>query len=325
MNTEVKQKILEKIESYQKIILTRHKRPDGDCTGATMGLQRILQLTYPEKQILLINEDYSSYVSFLGEEDKAISDEEYADALVIVIDTGNVERISNTKYNLGKEIIKIDHHIDIAPYGDISWVEDWRGSACEMIVDFYVTFADKLKMDKRAATCIYTGMITDTGRFKFGTTPETFRLAAVLLEQDIDVETLFAHLNLEDYEYILFKAYVYGKIKRTENGVAYIFVDLKMQEKFGLTKEQAANVVSCMDSIKGSLIWLAFIEYEDGSIRTRLRSRFLAINELAEKYRGGGHACAAGGNLKNKKEIKFLVADADKLLKEYKETHDNWL
>jgi len=326
MYEEVKKKILEKIESYDKIILTRHVRPDGDCTGATKGLQRILQLTYPEKKILLINSDYSDYLSFLGKEDEDIDEKEYADALVIVLDTGNVDRISNQKYNLGKELIKIDHHIVTENYGDIYWVEEDRSSVCEMISDFYKTFSDRLKIDEYAATCIFTGMVTDTGRFKYGpTTAETLRCAATLLEHNVDTERLYAELNLEYYDYYKFKSYVYRKMRRTDNGVAYIYVDDRMHKKFNLTNEQASNVVSCLEAIRGCLIWLAFIKNPDGTIRVRLRSRFLTINELAERYGGGGHACAAGAKVKDVKELKKMVAEADEILKKYKETHEDWL
>lgn len=325
-NTAIKEAILQKIESYQRIIITRHARPDGDAIGSTKGLQKILRLTYPEKEILLINEDSSDYLAFLGGEDAPIQDELYQDALIIVLDTGNKERISNKKYALGKELIKIDHHIDHTPYGDISWVEEERSSVCEMIADFYATFRDRLKIDKEAATCIYTGLVTDSGRFQYeGVSPETLRCGAILLEQGIDTQTLFARLYLKEYDYVKFQAYIYKKMRITENGVAYLLVDRAMQKRFGLSSEDASSCVSFMDSIKGSIIWLALIENADKSIRVRLRSRFVTVNQLAEKYHGGGHACASGATVYSKKELKELLADADRLIKEYKQTHEDWL
>jgi phosphoesterase RecJ-like protein len=98
-----------------------------------------------------------------------------------------------------------------------------------------------------------------------------------------------------------------------------------MQRKFDLTGEQASAAVSCMDSIKGSLIWIAFIDGDDGKIRVRLRSRFVTINHLAEKYNGGGHACACGATVQNKKEMRALIADADALLGDYKANNGGWL
>ena len=206
MNLEVKKQILEKIKEYDKILIFRHKRPDGDCTGSTKGLQRILQLTYPQKTILLQNCDFSEYVAFLGSEDEIIPEEEYKDALGIVVDTSVIDRISNPNYSLCKELIKIDHHIPQGSYADIEWVEENRSSAAEMIAEFYDTFKDELKIDKHAATCIYCGMVTDSGRFEYrevnGT---TMRLAGIMIDCGIDLDTLYAHLYLKDYNTLKFK------------------------------------------------------------------------------------------------------------------------
>ena len=317
--------ILNKIKEYNKIIIFRHFRPDGDAIGSTKGLQRILKLTYPEKTVLLINDDYADYLAFLGGEDEKISDEEYSDALALVLDTGTEKRISNQKYKLCREVIKIDHHIPIENYGNYQWVEEERSSTCEMIAHFYDTFSYELKIDTEAATYIYAGMVTDSGRFRFrDVSPETMRLAGVMLKQNIDTDVLYANLYMKDFKEFKFEAYAHKKMKISENGVATLFVTKGMKKKLGITDEQASASVSFMDSIKGSLIWIAFIE-GDKNIRVRLRSRFVKISDLAEKYRGGGHACAAGATLYSKSEMKALIAEADALLKDYKANNEGWL
>lgn len=326
MNKEIKELILKKIEEYETIIVSRHIRPDGDAYGSTRGLVKIIKDTYPTKNVFLVNEDYSKYLSFMSEEDK-IPDETYADALCIVIDTGTANRISNSKYSLAKEVIKIDHHILDKPYGDIVWVEDWRSSACEMIADFWFTFKDRLVMSTEAATAIYLGMVTDSGRFKYeGVNGDTLRLAGALLDFGINLDLLYAHLYLEDYSYYKFKAYILENMKITENGVASIYINQETQDKFDLTLEEASNCVSELSKIKGSLIWVAFIDNKkENYIRVRLRSRFLGINDLALRYHGGGHDTAAGATCFDKDEMQRLIDDADKLLKEFKETHEGWL
>ena len=317
--------ILNKIKEYNKIIIFRHFRPDGDAVGSTKGLQRILKLTYPEKTVLLINDDYSDYLEFLGGEDAPIGDEEYADALGIVCDTGTEKRVSNQKFSLCREVIKIDHHIPIETYGNYQWVEEERSSTCEMIAHFYDTFSDELKIDSEAATYIYAGMVTDSGRFRFrDVSSETMRLAGVMLQHNIDTDVLFANLYLKDFSEFKFEAYAHEKMQITDNGVAYLFVTKEMQEMFDLNKEQASASVSFMDSIKGSLIWIAFIENDD-EIRVRLRSRFVQISDLAEQYHGGGHACAAGATVYSEDEMNELIAKADALLGEYKANNEGWL
>ena len=328
MNKEIMEKILQKIEAYNRIFIFRHIRNDGDCVGASKGLKAIIQLTWPEKEVYLIDKDTSAYLAFLGPEDEPVDEALYADALGIVVDTASESRISNKNYKLCKELVKIDHHIPLENYGDYIWVEEHRSSCCEMIVAFYAAFKDRLKMDSQAATYLYTGMVTDSGRFRYeGVSGETMRCAGILLDVGVDTENLFARLYLEAFEYLKFKAEIYRRMQITENGVAYIIVDKAMQEEFGLTLEMASACVGTLDSIRGCISWMAIIENGDAenSYRVRLRSRFVHINTIAEKYRGGGHACASGATVYGKDEIQALLADTDALVKEYKETHEDWL
>jgi phosphoesterase RecJ-like protein len=328
MNFEVKQTIFNKIKEYDTIFLFRHVRNDGDCVGATKGFKSIITATWPEKNVYIIDADTAKYLAFMGPEDGEVPEEVYASALGIVLDTASESRISNKKYTLCKELIKIDHHIPLEQYGDYQWVEEERSSCCEMIVDFYRTFRDELVLNSEGATHLYTGMVTDSGRFKYdGVSGETLRCAAELLDVGVDTQTLFARLYLEAFEYLKFKAAIYERMQITPNGVAWIFVDKAMQAEFNLNLEQSSAIIGNLDSIRGCISWLAFIETGDeaGSIRVRLRSRFVHINGIAEKYHGGGHACASGATVYSTEEMQDLLRDADALVGEYKATHEGWL
>ena len=318
--------ILDKIKEYDKIFIFRHFRPDGDAIGSSKGLYTLLKNTYPEKKIYLQNSDFSNYLAFLGGEDDLLPDEEYADALGIVLDTGTKKRISNQKYELCKELVKIDHHIPVESYGDYEWVEEHRSSTCEMVAAFYDAFKDELKMSKEAATYIYTGMVTDSGRFRFReVSGDTLRLAGLILDQGIDTEFIYSNLYLDEVDSLRFESYVHRKMKISDSGVVSMYVTNRMKKKFRLSNEDASACVSCMDSIKGSLIWIAFIEGENGETRVRLRSRYVTISGLAERYHGGGHACAAGATVYSKAEAKALLKEADELLREYKKNNEGWL
>lgn len=328
MNMETIQEILNKIRAYDRIMLFRHFRPDGDAKGSTKGLQQILRLSFPEKQIHLINDDHSDYLAFLGDDEPEVSEELYREALAIVLDTATTARISNPKFSLCREVIKIDHHIPVEDYGTINWVEEERSSVCEMVAHFYATFRDTLKIDSHAAMCLYTGMVTDSGRFQYSSTGgDTMRCAGLLLDVGFDTDLLYARLNLHDPQELKFKAYVYRKMKITENGVAYVHIDRAAQEKFQLTAETASSCVGFMDSLRGCLCWIAFIDNcdEADTIRVRLRSRFAPINTVAEHYRGGGHACACGATLHSRREMRPLLREADALIRDYKQTHEDWL
>ena len=326
MAIEATRRILDKIKEYNRIILFRHKRPDGDAVGSTMGLAEIIRATFPEKEVYVQNTDYAKYLEFLGGEGEIIADELYSDALGIIMDTATLERISNPKYELCREIIKIDHHIPVQSYGVVEWVEELRSSCCEMVAAFYDYHKDELKITPRAALFIYTGMVTDSGRFRFrDVSAETLRLAGVILSVGIDTETLYANLYLRDFDDFKFESFAHEKMDITENGVANLYVTKEIQEQWSLSAEQASNSVGFMDSIKGSLIWIAFIDNADGSIRVRLRSRFVTVSELAERYHGGGHACAAGATVYSEEERLQLLSEANALLGEYKATHEGWL
>ncbi len=332
MNREAMQAVLDKIKAYDRIIIFRHKRPDGDAVGSSLGLRDILRLTYPDKEIYVNNSDYSDYVAFLGEEDAPLPDDFYKEALGIILDTAVTDRISNPRYALCRELCKLDHHIPVQSYGEAEWVEEHRSSTCEMVAAFYATFRDELKIDVAAATRIYAGMVTDSGRFRFrSVSGDTLRLAGMLLDEGVDLDHLYANLYMKDYHTLKFQSHVYKNMKITENGVVYFYVSRALQEKFGLTFEQACSSVGYMDSIRGSLIWIAFIEAEEKpgepnpGIRVRLRSRFVTVNKLAEAYHGGGHDCASGATVYSRREMKKLIAEADALLGQYKAENEGWL
>ena len=232
MTATFARQVLDTIKQYDKIIIFRHFRPDGDCVGSTKGLKRILELTFPEKEIVLQNCDFSDYLAFLGGEDELKDDSYYADALGIVVDTATTNRISNQKYTLCKYLIKIDHHIPVEDYGNINWVEEERCSACELIAAFYDAMRNELKIDKEAATYLYTGMVTDSGRFRFrSVSGDSLRLAGMLLDQGIDTDTLYANLYMKEFDEFKFHGYVLNNINITKNGVAYLYIDAKLWKK----------------------------------------------------------------------------------------------
>ena len=181
-------------------------------------------------------------------------------------------------------------------------------------------------MDQEAAALLYTGIVTDSGRFRYPeVNGDTLRYAAALLDAGVDTQRLFAQLYLRDAASFRFQAYVYGHLQLTENGVAYLHIDAQTQQRFGLSFEDASAAIGYLDSIRGCLCWLAFIDAPDDTIRVRLRSRFVAINTLAERHHGGGHAFASGATVYSKDEIQSLIAEADALVRDYKAEHSDWL
>lgn len=317
-NYEVKKAILDKIKEYECIIIHRHIRPDGDAIGSSHGLKALLKNSFPTKEVYVASSDNSEYLSWVAKDD-IVSKEKYQNALVIVVDTGNESRISGENYKLGKEIIKIDHHETSNDFGVINYCLPKSASCANMIVDFALTFRMELKLCEEAAKYLYIGIVTDSGRFRFASVDEKcMKEAASLLAYNINIEDIYTHLYVDDEEKFALKKYVYSNYKLTKNGVAYIyFKDNYGKKHGGISKEDISSTISLLDCIKGSMIWVLFNEGED-STRVRLRSRYISLTKLAEKYHGGGHENACGATVYSKGEAKRLLEDADKLLKEFK-------
>ena len=316
------QELLEKIKAYDRIVIMRHKRPDGDAVGSTLGLRAILRASFPEKDVRVINSDYATRVAFLGAEDGEADASFYADALGIVVDTANRERISNPCWQVCRELVKLDHHPNVEPYGDLVLVEDSATAASQLVAAFALAFADELTLTSEAATCLYAGIVDDSGRFRFeSVSGETHRIAASLLEVGVDTEYMFEQLYLGSFEALKFRAWVLENVQRSPSGVLYLTVTLDTIKHFGITQEEASLSVVEMSGIKGSPVWLVCIENNDGTARVRLRSRHIVINDLAERYGGGGHKYASGASLPSVRELHHLIADVDTLVAAYKSEH----
>ena len=310
--------ILKTIEAYNRILVHGHIRPDGDCYGSQFGLAEIIKENYPEKDVHVVG-DTSDFVSFLGTPEKAtITDEMYKGALAIVVDCGSADRVSDQRYQTADKVIKIDHHIAQVHYGDIVYVEEESPACCQIITKFAKEMG--LKINEKAAFALYTGLVTDTGRFRFrGVDSDTFDAASELMKHNVDVEVLDNKLSVETMNVIKYKGYVLANACFTDSGVVYIKVTRDIVNQFGLTDEEAASQVGLIGTVEGYPIYLLFMEYPT-EIRIRLRSRGPRVDKLANMYGGGGHEKAAGAHLDSWEDLPRFIEDINKLNKYYQET-----
>jgi phosphoesterase RecJ-like protein len=314
MNTD---KILEKIKEYNRIIIHKHIRPDGDCYGAGFGLKAIIQESFPNKEVYVVGET-ADYVKFIGEVD-TISDDLFKGALSIVVDTASSDRVADQRFKLADYVIKIDHHIPVEDYGDIQFVDTTRAATAQIILEFYLQHQDELKFNMDAARALYTGILTDTGRFRFrSVTADTFRAAAFLVEYGLPFTEILSQLDIKSESLMKLQGYVLQNFEKTPNGVAYIKLKPEIIEKFDVSLEEATSLVNELSTLEDCPVWMLFAEYENNIVRGRLRSREPAIDQLANKYNGGGHKLACGANLGDWDNVENLLKDADDLVKEYK-------
>jgi bifunctional oligoribonuclease and PAP phosphatase NrnA len=311
----MKEQILEAIENYETIIIHRHVRPDPDAYGSQGGLAEILKASYPEKNIYTVGAEEPS-LNYLRRLD-SISDDTFKGALVIVCDTANAERICDGRYRLGEQLVKIDHHPNEDPYGDLQWVETSASSTSEMIYEFYLTFKDKgLKMSDEAARLLYAGIVGDTGRFLYpSTTNKTFAYAGELIHYNFSRTELYDKMYELAPNVVKLNGYILQNFELLENGAAKVVMKQELLDQYSVKPSEASLLVSELGNVSGIKAWVFFIEEED-QIRVRLRSKGPVINTIARKYNGGGHPLAAGASIYSWNDVDKVLADLIQACKE---------
>ncbi len=307
--------ILQAIKTADTIIIHRHKNPDGDALGSQIGLKNILLDTFPGKQVYAVGDDAGRYSFMEGSVMDVVPDEAYADALAIVLDTSAKHLISDDRYQTAKATARVDHHIFVETICQEEVTDTSYESCCGLITQFAMECG--LVVSQLAAKSLYTGMVTDSGRFRFdATSAQTFRLAAFLMERKFDTNEIFRELYADSFERIQLKARFTLKIQFTPKNVAYIYTTLaEMQEMQADTFSVSRGMVGTMSDIKGVDIWVNFTETEAG-VLCELRSSKYNINPIAVKYGGGGHAKASGATVASKEIAMAMLADLDAMMGE---------
>lgn len=307
----MKEKILETIRQYETIIVHRHVRPDPDAYGSQGGLVEVLKANFPEKKVYAVGKEEET-LNFMRRLD-IIPDETYQGALVIVCDTANQERIDDSRYSLGDKLIKIDHHPNEDPYGDIVWVDTTSSSCSELIYEFAKEL--NLTVTDEAARLLYGGMVGDTGRFLYPSTNDrTFIYASELIHYNFSRTELYDKMYEQKANIVKLNGYVLQNFELRQNGVASMILSKELLQKYEARPSEASQLVSVLGNVEGLKAWVFFIE-EDDQIRVRLRSKGHVINGVAKKYKGGGHPLAAGASIYSWDEVEDVVRDLEAICK----------
>ncbi len=306
-------KIYEKIKEFDTIIIHRHTRPDGDALGSQIGLKESIKETFPEKKVFAVG-DINERYRFIGEVDN-ISDDIYEDALVIVLDTAETELISDARFNTGKFLIKMDHHLEVKGYGDLKLVDTSFESCCGLITHFIKT--NNMKLNSFGARALYTGIVTDSGRFRYSSTSaRTFEMASYLLGYNFEIEDIYINLYVEELSTVKLRAKMVAKFNITNHNVAYLVNTKEEVIASGLDVFSISRgMVNVMAGIKGINIWVNFTEDPTTEkVLVEIRSNGININKIAVKYGGGGHLNASGATIDSFEVADKLLKDLDKLM-----------
>ena len=309
------EQILQAIREFDRIILHRHGRPDGDAIGSQVGLKHVILENFPHKEVYMVGDKPGFFAFMEGAIMDEIPDSAYEGALAVILDSGSRSMISDTRYTMATKTVRLDHHIFCEQIADIEVVDTGFESCCGLITEFVSQCG--LRLNPLAAKSLYTGMVTDSGRFRYdGTTARTFRLASLLMEQNFDTNALFRDLYADDFSAKQLKAKFILKIRFTEKNVAYIYTTAEeLAELKADTFTVSRGMTNTMADIKGVDIWVNFTETEKG-VLCELRSGKFNINPIAVKYGGGGHAKASGATVADKETAMAMLRDLDAMMEE---------
>ena len=304
--------ILQAISEFQTIIIHRHSRPDGDALGSQIGLKHLILENFPGKTVYCVG-DEAGFYSFMADTIMdEIPDGAWEGALALVLDCGGEHLVSDDRWKLAAKTARMDHHLYTGCFTDVEAIDSSYESCCGLICRMAKEAG--WKKNSLAAQSLYTGMVTDSGRFRYdSTSAQTFALASWLMEEKIDTEKLYKDLYADDFENKKRKAQFLLKVQFTPNRVAWIYTTAQeLAEMEMSTFSVSRGMVNTMADIRGTDIWVNFTE-ADGGVLCELRSSGPNINPIAVKYGGGGHAKASGAKVPDRETAMAMLRDLDQL------------
>lgn len=290
-------KLAEIIKDNRKIAIAGHVRPDGDCVGACLGLYNYITENYEDREVHVYLEEPSSKLKYLKNIDKIETEVKDTDFdLFIAVDLGDLNRMGIAAETFAKteNTVNIDHHMTNAYYAKVNHVCPQVCAACEVIYDML----DEEKVSRDVAEALYTGIVHDTGVFKYSqTTAHTMEIAGKLLGKGLDSQKI---IDEGFYE----KSYVQNQVLGRALLESMLVLDGKCivsyftkrdMEFYGITAKEMGGIVEQLRLTKGVECAIFMYEIEHMEFKVSLRSKnYLNVNQVAEYFGGGGHKRAAG-------------------------------
>lgn len=303
--------IKELIEKYDKIIIHRHTNPDGDALGSQLGLKRLIQLNFPQKEVYAVGDE--NVYQYLGRMDE-VEDSFYEGALAIVVDVSVARLISDQRYQMADHILVIDHHLNPSDVADTE-INESNYIACAQIIAEHA-YINNYKIDHTIATPLFAGITTDSGRFKYPmTSAKTFELAAYLIRNGANMELVYDQLYTETLNFKKLRGYFINHFCVYKEKIAFMKNTTEVKKQFHVSTFTVSRaMVNQMADIDGIQVWANFTLDDDGIIYVELRSKKHSIVEIAKKHGGGGHALACGCSIHCFEEADVILEELYQLL-----------
>ncbi len=285
----------------KKIALVTHIHPDGDAYGSLLGIWHLLKHHGIDVTAFVDDSNHQGKYFFLPGYDKLkIIPQESSETfdVGITLDCGDENRVTGKEwiFNHAKRVINIDHHISNPLFGHNNIVADSISSTCELI--WQLADSNQISIPPKAATCLFTGIMTDTGNFLYeNTSSGTYRAAADLVEKGAETETVKFHLyHNKPLGNIQFLGFLIQQMQVQFDGrVIYLIITRELLNQYGVSYEDLDEFVAFARDIQGVEVSVLLKEMKNGSIKVSLRSKsYFDVSKLAQEFNGGGHQRAAG-------------------------------
>ena len=283
----------ELLKAAKKLVIVSHVSPDGDTLGSSLALMHALRMLGKEV-IMNVDDDISTVYSFLPgiAEYRRFAPEESVDAdLLVIVDASSADRAGNALDVVkSPAVLNIDHHKTNTRFADYLYLDSDAAATAEIIYSLLLEMGIKLTRD--IATCIYEGIYTDTGSFKYSnTTSRTLKTAAALLNYGVNPSLISDNMELKSRSQVEMLRKVLETLTFLKDGkIAYIEIPLELYDH----NVETDTFISYPRYVEGVEIALLFKQVEANLTRVSFRSKEIDVEKVALSFGGGGHKKASG-------------------------------
>ena len=314
-----KKMILKCINDYHKIGIFRHIRPDFDSLGAQFALLEFIKENFKNKDIKLFGDNHDVLTTRLFPKINKVNKKWFNEQfLAIILDTPNMKRIADDRWEKAVFKVKIDHHIFVEKFANIEFIDKNVTSTCEILSNIFLN--QKYKINKKCAEYLYIGIIGDSGRFKYNVHLNTFKIAKKLLSFNLNLNEIYKKMYLHEENTLKLMCHILNNYHVSKYGIAYYILLDKDLKKLHVSINQGKELINLFSNIKNIKIWCAIIEdIKDKIFRVSIRSESgINIREVSQNWNGGGHENASGAKFFNLNEHKKFIKELEKLIINHK-------
>lgn len=316
LSKEFKQ-LQEAIIKFDNIVIYRHSSPDFDALGSQMGLYTWIKTYFPNKEVHFVGDNLNTLMPLIYPVSEKVDPSFFLkEHLAITVDVADFPRVSENDLKYAKMVIKIDHHhlpIKEKQFGDLVICYPTIAACSEIIALFILSRKKKLGMTKEIAYYLYSGIVGDTGRFLYqDTKPHTLSVASALLATDFDKEDLYSKMYLTDQRRLNILKFVLNNYKLTSRGVCYYILKKEDMESLNMNIDEGNLHINTFRNLEGvkAVISVSY-DVNKNNYRVSIRSVSKPINDVANRFNGGGHDFAAGCRLDDLSQLELLVKDVE--------------